>query len=60
MVPGVATGKSAKFNETLNLDGVPQPLVDLAHNAGNKLSSRKTANFSYEGGGVEAALGPVK
>jgi hypothetical protein len=49
VVPGVTTAKSAGFNETLNLEGVPQPLVDLAHNAGNKLSSKKTANFSYEG-----------
>jgi hypothetical protein len=50
VVPGVTTAKSAKFNETLNFEGVPQPLVDLAHNAGNKLSSRKTADFSFENG----------
>ena len=50
VVPGVPTAKSSAFNETLNLDGVPQPLVDLAHNAGNRLSSKKHANFAYEGG----------
>ncbi len=50
VVPGVTTAKSAAFSETLNLDGVPQPLADIAHNAGNKLSSKKHANFSYEGG----------
>lgn len=50
VVPGVTTAKSSAFNETLNLDGVPQPLADLAHNAGNKLSTKKHANFSYENG----------
>ncbi len=50
VVPGVTTAKSALFNETLNLDGVPGPLADLAHNAGNKLSTKKHANFSLEGG----------
>ena len=50
IVPGVTTAKSSVFNETLSLDGVPQPLVDLAHNAGNRLSSKETANFSFEGG----------
>lgn len=50
VVPGVDKAKSAAFSETLNLDGVPQPLDDLAHNAGNKLSSRKHANFSFENG----------
>lgn len=50
VVPGVATAKSSVFNETLNLDGVPQPLSDLAHTSGNRLSSKKHANFSFEGG----------
>jgi hypothetical protein len=50
VVPGVDKAKSATFSETLNLDGVPQPLSDLAHNAGNQLSSKKTADFSYENG----------
>jgi len=50
IVPGVTTAKSAVFNETLNLEGVPQPLVDLAHNAGNKLSSKKHADFAFENG----------
>ncbi len=50
VVPGVDTAKSAAFSETLNLDGVPQPLSDLAHNAGNKLSSKKHANFSLRMG----------
>ena len=50
VVPGVTTAKSAAFNETLNFDGVPQPIVDLAHNAGNKLSSKKHADFAFEGG----------
>lgn len=50
IVPGVDKAKSVTFSETLNLDGVPQPLVDLAHNAGNKLSSKKTADFALDNG----------
>lgn len=50
VVPGVTTAKSAAFTEALDLEGVPAPLVDMAHNAGNQLSSKKHANFSYEGG----------
>ncbi len=50
VVPGVSTAKSAGFSETLNLEGVPGPLADMAHNAGNRLASKKTANFSFENG----------
>lgn len=42
--------KSVKFTESLNLTGVPQPLQDMAHNAGNKLSSKKQADLAYENG----------
>jgi len=42
--------KSAVFTESVNLDGVPNPLQDIAHNAGNKLSSKRTATFVSDGG----------
>jgi hypothetical protein len=42
--------KSAVFNESLNLDGVSNTLQDIAHNPGNKLSSKKTATFALENG----------
>lgn len=50
VVPGVDTAKSATFTESLNFEGVPQPLQDIAHNPGNKPSSKRTANFSLDGG----------
>jgi len=42
--------KSVVFTESVNLDGVPNPLQDIAHNPGNKLSSKKTATFALDGG----------
>jgi hypothetical protein len=42
--------KSVKFTESVNLTGLPQPLQDMAHNAGNKLSSKKQADLAYENG----------
>ncbi|MGA2169127.1 MAG: hypothetical protein ABSG62_13025 [Terracidiphilus sp.] len=42
--------KSAVFTESENLDGVPGPLQNIAHNPGNKLSSKKTATFALDGG----------
>ena len=44
------TAKSVKYTESVNLTGVPQPLQDIAHNAGNKLSSKKQADLAYENG----------
>jgi hypothetical protein len=44
------TAKSVKYTESVNLTGVPQPLQDIAHNAGNKLSSKKQADLAYEDG----------
>lgn len=49
-VAGVATAKSASFTESVNLDGVPAPLVEIAHNPNNKLSSKRQAYFSLENG----------
>jgi hypothetical protein len=34
----------------VNLTGVPQVLQDIAHNPGNKLSTRRQADFALENG----------
>ena len=34
----------------MNLTGVPQVLQDIAHNPGNKLSSKKEADFALVNG----------
>jgi len=49
-VPGVTTAKGAQFNESVNLDGVPDALQNIAHNPGNKLSTKRQADFSLEDG----------
>jgi hypothetical protein len=49
-LPGVATAKGAQFTEGVNLDGVPAPLVNIAHNPGNKLSTKRQADFALENG----------
>jgi hypothetical protein len=50
ILPGVTTAKGASFNEAVNMDGLPGPLVDMAHNPGNKLSTKRQADFSFEDG----------
>jgi hypothetical protein len=47
---GSDTAKGASYIEGVNLDGVPQPLQDIAHNPGNRLSRKRHADFSLEGG----------
>jgi hypothetical protein len=42
--------KSAIFTEAVSLDGVPPALQDIAHNPGNKLSTKRTATFTLDGG----------
>jgi len=49
-VPGVSIAKGVQFSEVVNLDGVPAPLVGIAHNPGNKLSTKRQADFSFENG----------
>ncbi len=44
-----AGGKGADFSESVNLDGVPAPLQDIAHNPGNRLSTKRHANFVVDG-----------
>jgi len=49
-IQDVGDTKTAMFTEGVNLDGVPGPLQEIAHNPGNKLSSAKTATFVLDGG----------
>lgn len=49
-VAGADAGKGASYTEGINLDGVPQPVQDIAHNPGNRLSTKRHADFSLEGG----------
>jgi hypothetical protein len=46
----VGDSRTAVFTEAESLDGVPAPLQDIAHNPGNKLSTRRTATFAVDGG----------
>lgn len=46
----VGGGKGAQFTESVNLDGVPDALQNIAHNPGNKLSTTGQADFVLEGG----------
>jgi len=50
VVPGVDTAKSAKFTEDANLNGLPDTLKQMAHDVGNILSSRHTAEFALDSG----------
>lgn len=45
VLPGQSTVKGVAFTESVNLDGVPAPLQDIAHNPGNKLSTKRQADF---------------
>jgi hypothetical protein len=46
----VGDSRIASFTEDLNLDGLPQPLQDMAHNPGNKLSALRQATFVLNNG----------
>ncbi len=50
MMAGADTAKSGKYTEGVNLTGVPPVLQDIAHNPGNKLSTKKQADFSLANG----------
>jgi hypothetical protein len=50
MLAGSGTSKEGKYTEGVNLTGVPQLLQDIAHNPGNKLSSKRQADFALENG----------
>jgi hypothetical protein len=42
--------KSVVFTEAVSLDGVPDALQDIAHDPGNKLSTKRTATFTLVDG----------
>jgi hypothetical protein len=46
----VGDTRIASFTEDVNLDGLPQPLANMAHNPGNKLSSLRQATFVLTNG----------
>jgi hypothetical protein len=50
VLPGAASAKGATFTETQNLDGVPDAVRQIAHNPGNKLSTKRQAEFVLDGG----------
>jgi hypothetical protein len=50
ILAGVSSAKSVTFTESVNMTGVPQPLQDMAHNPGNRLSSKRQADMAFEGG----------
>jgi hypothetical protein len=50
-----AGGKTVEFTEAVNLDGVPAPLADIAHNPGNQLSAKRHANFAFADGAWKLA-----
>ena len=50
VLPGVDTAKGADFTEAQNLEGLPAPLVKIAHNAINKLVTKRHADFAFENG----------
>jgi hypothetical protein len=47
---GVDTAKSGRYTEVVNLTDVPQMLQDLARYPGNKLSTKKEADFALVNG----------
>jgi hypothetical protein len=49
-IQSVGDTRTASFTEDVNLDGVPQPLQDIAHNPGNELSSSRQATFVLTNG----------
>jgi hypothetical protein len=49
-LPGVSTAEGVEYREAVNMDGVPEPLVNIAHNLGNQLSIRRMADFALENG----------
>ena len=46
----VGGSRSLQYNESVGLDGLPDPLQNMAHNASNKLSTKRQADFVVESG----------
>lgn len=49
-VVGADTAKAAKFSEVVDFTGVPDVVQQIAHNPGNSLSEKRTAEFTLENG----------
>ena len=49
-VQDAGDNKTVSFNEQLDLSALPAPLADIAHNPGNKLSTKRTATFVLNNG----------
>ena len=43
-------GMTAQYTEAINLDGLPGPLQDIAHEPGNRLTTQRTADFTFVNG----------
>jgi len=50
MLPGADTAKGVDFTEGVDMTGVPDVLQHIAHNPGNKLSSKRHADFVLTNG----------
>jgi hypothetical protein len=50
MLAGVDTAKGADFIEVIDLTGVPDTLQQIAHNPGNRLSTKRHADFALVNG----------
>jgi hypothetical protein len=50
IIPGVDTAKSAQFTVSTNLEGLPDTVKQMAHNVGNILTDRHTAEFALVNG----------
>jgi hypothetical protein len=49
-VSGASSAKGGQFTESVNLESLPNELQNIAHNTGNKLSTKRQAVFTYENG----------
>lgn len=50
VLPGVSQAMGADYDEAVDFTGVPQPLVDIAHNPPNELSTLRHADFALVNG----------
>ena len=50
VVANVQTAKSARFTEVYDWTGVPEPVQTIAHNAINRLSTKRQADFALING----------
>ena len=50
VIPGVDHAKTVSFTEGVDLTGVPDPLQQIAHNPGNRLSTKRHADFALVNG----------